>query len=229
MTEEQTEIRRGLELVDAERRRRVADPKLAVAVDAIKRFQQERLATTYADLHAQPRYSAAVQFFLDELYGPGDFSRRDAEFARIVPGLVKLFPRDVVATVRDVISLHALSEQLDTAMGSALGERSPGDGTYGVVWREVGQPSRRHEQVDLSVRVGRAIQTYTRGVWMRRSLKLMRGPAQVAGLGALHSFLERGFDAFAQMHGADYFLAQISEREHAFASAMFAQSNLPRR
>jgi hypothetical protein len=37
-------------------------------------------------------------------------------------------------------------------------------------------------------------------------LKLMRGPAHLAGLGELHEFLERGFNAFRGMGSASEFL-----------------------
>ena len=50
---------------------------------------------------------------------------------------------------------------------------------------------------------------------------MMHGPAHMAGLGELHSFLERGFDAFrmACSDDADEFLATIisRERENAFS------------
>ena len=43
------------------------------------------------------------------------------------------------------------------------------------------------------------------------------GPARAAGLGALQSFLESGFDTFRAMHGAREFLAQIETRERSLA------------
>lgn len=63
------------------------------------------------------RYGAASRFFLDELYGPIDFTQRDHQFARVVPALVKLFPWQIVDTVGALAALHALSEALDTQMG----------------------------------------------------------------------------------------------------------------
>ena len=74
-----------LAVVDAERRRRAADRDLARRVIALKSYQQLRFSHTYADLLASARYAPAARFFLDELYGPNDFTRRDAQFARVVP------------------------------------------------------------------------------------------------------------------------------------------------
>jgi hypothetical protein len=51
----------------------------------VKRWQSARLARTYADLAAQPRYAPAVDYFLNDLYAPKDFTKRDAEMIRIYP------------------------------------------------------------------------------------------------------------------------------------------------
>jgi hypothetical protein len=67
-----------LHTVNVERRRRAASPEIASRVHALKAYQQQRFAKTYADMLASPRYRGASKFFLEELYGPRDFSRRDA-------------------------------------------------------------------------------------------------------------------------------------------------------
>ena len=81
-----------LRTVDAERERRDASPGLAARVQALKRYQQRRFAHTYDDLLKTSRYGPAARFFLDELYGPRDYSERDAQFARVVPALARLSP-----------------------------------------------------------------------------------------------------------------------------------------
>jgi hypothetical protein len=45
------------------------------------------------------------------------------------------------------------------------------------------------------------------------TLKMLRGPAKIAGLGEMQQFLEAGFTAFNHMAGADYFLTTIAGRE----------------
>jgi hypothetical protein len=56
------------------------------------------------------------------------------------------------------------------------------------------------------------------------ALKLMRKPAQAAGLLSLQQFLENGFSAFASLGDAQAFLATINEREHAWIDALFDTS-----
>lgn len=209
-----------LETVEHERRLRAASPELHLRVQALKAYQQRRFAHTYADLLATPRYGAAARFFLDELYGPTDFSHRDAQFARVVPALVRLFPRDVVATVATLAGLHALSEQLDSAMAHALAGPEVDAPAYVAAWRSVGHARERERQVALTLDVGRDLDALTRKPLLRHSLRLMRGPARAAGLSALQGFLESGFDTFLAMRGAQEFLGTVSAREHALLNAL---------
>lgn len=213
-----------LAIVNDERQARAADPALGTVVLALKRYQQQRFARTYADLLASDRYAAASRFFLDELYGPKDFSDRDAQFARVVPGLVRLFPQELVETVGVLARLHALSESLDTVMGRHLLGRPLDSRAYVDAWQRTGQPQSREEQVRLTLTVGRDLDRLTRKPLLRASLHLMRGPARAAGLPALQQFLEVGFDTFKAMDGAQEFLSIVGERERGLANALFEAS-----
>ncbi len=227
LNETGTKILTLLQSVAAERARRAGDPALAGRVRAVKAFQHARFRQTYADLLADARYADAAQFFLDDLYGPRDFAQRDDQFVRIVPALVRLFPRDIVETVRALAELHALSEHFDTAMAAVLPDAALHGACYGRAWRAVGQAADRERQIALMLSVGGALDGYTRNLLMRHSLRLMRGPAHAAGLGALQEFLERGFDTFRQMRGADAFLARIAQRERELAAQLFAGADAP--
>lgn len=213
-----------LRVVDDERMKRAADPPLSARVVALKRFQQARFKHTYADLLQSARYGAAARFFLDELYGPDDFSGRDAQFARVVPALVRLFPHEIVETVATLAELHALSEALDTALATQL---PPTTGTtfdameYGRAWRATGREPQRERQIALTLLVAEQLDGLTGRPLLRSSLKLMRVPARAAGLVELQTFLETGFDTFRAMRGAEEFIALVAARERAFATALF--------
>lgn len=210
--------------VDHERRARVADPALGRAVDAVKAYQQRRFAHTYADLLARGSgRDAAARFFLDELYGPRDFTRRDAQFARVVPTLVRLFPHELVDTLASLAALHALSEALDSAMGRAIDAPDRIDApAYQRAWVAAGRAADRERQIALTLAVGHELSRLTRKAWLRHSLRLMRGAAHAAGLGALQEFLESGFDTFGALRDPASFLALIGQRERALAAALFA-------
>lgn len=221
MTVDSQPILDQLGIVERERRRRMADPALAAAVLQVKAFQRDRFAHTYADLLSSPRYASAARFFLEELYGPQDFSQRDAQFARVVPALVRLFPREIVATVETLARLHALSETLDGEMAGHVTGGALDPVGYVRAWQATGQPAARERQIALTLAVGESLDRLTRRALLRHSLHLMRGPARAAGLGALQQFLECGFDTFRAMGGAHDFLARVGERERSLAEALF--------
>jgi len=213
-----------LETVAAERARRQREPELDLRVVALKTYQQRRFAKTYADLLESKRYGPASGFFLQELYGPRDFANRDAQFARVVPALVRLFPKEIIATVRTLAQLHALSEQLDTATAVGLPSTSVDAVAYASAWRAAGREPDRMLQIALTLSVGQSLDRLTRNPLLRHTLRMMRGPAKSAGLGELQHFLETGFDAFKAMDGAREFLGTIDQRERALAKALFESS-----
>ncbi len=174
---------------------------------------------------ADARFGPAARFFLDDLYGPHDFTERDVQFARIVPGLVRVFPSDIVRTVAALAELHAISEELDLAMARLIANPTFDTDAYGVAWRQLGRPSDRERQIRLMLDVGVALDGFTRRPLLRHSLRLMRGPAVATGLGALQRFLESGFDTFREMRGAKTLLDTIARRERALAQELFLGSS----
>lgn len=215
-----------LRAVAFERERRTTLPAWADAVERVKHYQQRRFAHTYADLLDSERYRAAARFFLDDLYGPRDFSERDDQFARVVPALVRLFPREIVETVHTLARLHALSERLDSTMASFLVDAAVDAPGYVIAWQRTGDAAAREDQIALTLAIGASLDRLTRKPLLRRSLHLMRGPARAAGLADLQRFLESGFDAFRAMRGARDFLAAVGTRERALAAALFSGAAL---
>ena len=215
------QIAAHLSVVDAERQRRAALPGLLAKVTELKSFQQRRFSHTYADLLASARYGAAARYFLDELYGPRDFTTRDAQFARVAPAIARVFPNDVAETVAILADLHALSETLDTATALQLpdGPVTPLD--YIAAWQRAGRAADRERQIELTLRIAAQLDRLTRMPMLRNALRLMRGPARAAGLSELQRSLEAGFDVFRAMKGADEFIALIGTRERALATALF--------
>ena len=213
--------------VEHQRSIRAADPDLGPRVQALKTYQQQRFANTYADLLSTPRYEQATHFFLRDLYGPGDYSRRDAQFARVVPALSKLFPAEVIATVAKLARLHAISEQLDTRMAQLLDSERITAASYIEAWQRCGEAAERQLQIDLTLAVGESLEQLTRKPLLRQALRMMRGPATAAGMSELQVFLETGFDTFRAMRGATEFLQTVRSREEALAAALFAQGACP--
>jgi hypothetical protein len=223
MSDRATTILQNLQSVEVLRRAAAGDAALKARVQAIKQYQAQRFERTYADWSAKPDAAAACRFFLHELYGTRDFSSRDAQFARIVPAMTRLFPDELVATVQSLSALHALSETMDHAMAQhdALVPPSIGAVPYVQAWQRTGQPHRRAEQIDLMFAVGTTLSVFTRRPSLRRTLKFMRVPAAAAGLSNLQGFLEQGFEAFAKLQDPASFLRDVASRERALADRLF--------
>lgn len=222
MTKFDQSILEHLAAVQRERERRAASPDLMAGVQAVKAYQHKRFEETYADLLRSGRYGAAARFFLDELYGPTDFARRDQQFARVVPALVRLFRKEILETVEALASLHALSEALDSEMGAHFASDAAPEHAYRHAWRRTGRADDREQQIRLMLLVGEKLDTLTRRPMLRASLNMMRVPARAAGLVELQQTLEGGFEAFRSMRGAAEFLATIGQRERAICLQLFS-------
>ncbi len=222
MTDPAATILAQLKAVDAERQRRTALPELSAKVVALKRYQQQRFAHTYGDLLLSTRYGPASRYFLDELYGPKDFSRRDDQFARVAPAVARLFPNELAETVATLAELNALSETLDTEMAAQLPHERIDGVDYVRAWQGVGRAPDRQRQIQLTLDIAAHLERITRMPLLRHSLRLMRGPSRAAGLADLQRALETGFDTFRKMDGAQEFIAIVGSRESDFAAALFA-------
>ena len=223
-------IRQFVKEVTRRREQCASDPGLTVALRELKLFQARRFANSYQDILGAGPYMAAARFFLDELYGAKDYSERDAQFSRIAGALQRVFPEDVVQTAVALAELHALSEDLDFQMAQIW--RAPHIENVGNeakryvnAWAKVGRRSDRARQVDMVLTVGAELERLTRATGLRLMLKMMRRPAQLAGLGSLQAFLELGFDTFATMskhpNAATKFLQLIQSRETTLIDVLF--------
>lgn len=208
---------------------------LAEAVMEVKRYQASRFTATYRDLiEGHGPYRAASTFFLNELYGDTDYARRDAQFARIASAIERLLPRAAVETAVALAKLHLLTERLDHSMGLAwlqcpsLSGSTGSQARYCLAWRQTGQRPLRELQLQVVLEIGRDLNQLTRTPGLRAVLKMMRRPAQVAGLADLQSFLERGFDIFATLShdkgGVPEFLGIIQKRETTLIEALFSDT-----
>ena len=225
-------IRSAVAAVSLLRVQTTASPRLSAAVRHIKLFQAERFRTTYSDLLASDEYGPATQFFLNELYSDKDFVQRDAQFAKIAGALQTLFPKQVVQTAVTLAQLHRLTEELDHQMGVAMLSMPDNNevANYVGAWRSVGRKDDRQRQLNTVLAVGSELERLTRTPGLRLMLKMMRRPANAAGLGALQAFLEAGFDTFAAMSGQNRmvtrFLFTIEQRESNLIDALFSPTQM---
>ncbi len=217
------QLRRVLELD----RREAAGEAQPAGLRVLATWQARRLAATYADFRARERYRKAVAFFLEDLYGPGDFSQRDADLERVYPIMSRTLPTAALAALTDALELHALTQELDQRMLRIL-ERDPAfqetltPAMWASAYRECGQARDRARQIELVAAVGRQLDEVVTHPLVYTLVLLARGPARAAGFHALQDFVERGFRAFRNMGGAAVFIEAVVSRETALMKRLFA-------
>lgn len=221
------EIRDALARVAEIRQQASGTTTLTSSLQTIKQLQAQRFAVTYADLLADPVYAPSARFFLEELYSAQDYSVRDAQFARVAVAIERTFPETVVATVLSLARLHRQTEELDMAMAQQWcpEKHSTQARLYLSAWRKVDQRSLRQWQLNTVLEIGQTLGRLTRKPGLRMMLKMMRRPAELAGLGSLQRFLESGFDHFAEMarkpEAVATFLSTIRTRETTWIDQLF--------
>lgn len=204
----------------------VTSHRLAAALDEedfplqpflrLQSWQRDRLARTYEDLHANPRYAAATTFFLDELYGGLDFRERDQELMRVLPIMTRLLPERALAALHGAFELQNLSLELDMAMTEAwlaAGQPELTAEHYASVYRATGQYDRREVQIALIQALGQALNRIAGSRVIHRLVRMLRGPARASGFERLQQFLEEGLRAFNAMGDAHEFVSTIVQRE----------------
>jgi hypothetical protein len=188
----------------------------------LQQWQSQRLLQSHADLHASPRYRAAVEFFFNELYSGGDPRARDRDLQRVHHVMEKLLPREALHALMLAIELEILSQELDADVVRSLPRGPITTESYAEGYRGAGRRADRERQIELLGVIGGYLDHVVKKPVIRALVRFARGPAHAAGFGSMQEFLERGLDAFEGMRGADEFLATLRERETRAMQRVFA-------
>ena len=194
----------------------------------LQHWQRQRLDATYADLRASDRYLPACEFFLDELYGGRDVVERDRQLERAAPVMRRFLPDHLLNAVGDAMQLQAISLEFDLRLSYLLFDVDPiTQPDYAAAYRHHGDWSGRERQLLLIRQLGELLGETVQKPLVHRLVRLMHGPAVLAGFGALQIFLRDGLQAFAVMGEADHFLDTISDREGRALENMRSGSDWP--
>jgi len=193
----------------------------------LRRWQAARLRRSFSHFLSDPRRKPAAEFFLDDVYGDRDFTRRDADIARVMPMMQRLLPEKLLGTVADALELGALTQALDLRMAEVLEALAPrrrklDEALYAKAYREVGLRRLRTRQITLIHEVGGGFGRALKLPGVAALLAFSRGPAKLAGLSELQGFLERGVAAFEELGNARAFVAEIEGAERKASERLFA-------
>lgn len=199
-------------------------------------WQAERLRATHADLYHQSCYHQGLQFLLTDLYAPAGMTRRDDNLDRIFPKIVKWLPDHLQDTLAGLVELNHVTQRLDLTLleslarlGVPAGSMGPGElasNDYCAAFR-AGDPAERELQIALVARVGQQLDRYVRNRSLGWLLTMSRGPAEMAELSDLHSFLNRGYRAFQAMDRVDELIDEVVRREREVMARILAGDPAP--
>ncbi|MCC6191438.1 MAG: hypothetical protein IT318_20635 [Anaerolineales bacterium] len=198
------------------------DPRLA----SLRQWQSARLARSYADLLAHPRFAPAARFFLDDIYSPRDFSQRDHDLLQLHDFMRRFVPPAMFQPLTLTVKLHALTERLDRALATMLFDTMKVAevllATYCDAYRRCDNFAERVSQIELIGEIGRDLDRIVRQPLTGTVLAVAARPARRAGWGELTGFLERGYQAFKHLRGARPFLDLVRRRETRYLDRIYA-------
>ena len=192
---------------------------------ALQEFQAMRLESTYADLKQDPEYREFGRFFFEEIYGPEDFSFRDASIRKLHGALKGKVHKGVVAAVDRVLEFQELSEDLDDRMTAEMIETGAGPeltmDQYREIYRSLDNYNQRLYQIDLAMDVTRDFFRLSRKWIVGISLKTARSAAHLMGLGRIMDFVHQGYTALQTISEIEPFIGTVRRRERAFNDEIF--------
>jgi hypothetical protein len=200
----------------------ITQQNLTESVRKLQTWQTNRLLITHEDLWHSKRFKPAMQFFVDELYGPRDFGERDKELARVLPKMAKVLPTKGLVSLEAALRLNCLSLELDLALIKELGSEDINRSSYFDCYRKSDNQSKREEQIQLLEDLGLDLAKVVKISGISAILMLSRKPAKVAGVESLHKFLEKGFKSFKKLGEVHDFIDPIINRERALMHSLFA-------
>lgn len=199
---------------------------LMPAIRAVQTWQCKRLLATHQDMYQQKRFKPAVEFFIDELYGPNDFSQRDQDIARIVPKMSKFLPEKALQSLASALHLNTISFELDFELAKKLGDVEINRDNYAKAYISCDNMTTRQQQIDYIRTLGNDLADVVKMKGISSLLFISRKPAKIAGVLALHEFLEKGFKAFKNLGNVEDFIFPVVNKEHQIMQQL-ANPNSP--
>lgn len=215
----------NLELATKIRKTYLSDRSLKAKKDVLKAYQVERLKFTHKECLEDPNTKDATKFFLTEIYSEKDLTKRDADLAKVVPMMCKLFPKELLAVLSDAIELDALTEKLDMKMCENLSE-SFTDNDYKEVYRDKTSFEDRKKQIELTNSLGLSLIDVVKYPLIGGLLGKMGFPAKMMGLSEMHELLNNGFNIFKNTKNVDQFLKNLIQNEYDILEDIYDKENV---
>lgn len=200
--------------------------RLMPSIRAVQAWQCKRLLASHQEMYQQKRFKPAVEFFINELYGPNDFSQRDKDIARIIPKMSTFLPQKALQSLACALHLNTLSFELDFELAKRLVDTTINRDTYAKAYISCNNFASRQQQIDYIRNLGNDLADVVKIKGISSLLFISRKPAKMAGVLALHEFLEKGFKSFKNMGNVEDFITPLVNKEREIMQQI-ANPNCP--
>lgn len=185
-----------------------------------------RMFRNYADLRLQSRYASAVDFLIDDLFGPNSLCYRELGLQKAEATMQRILPEGLLKAVAQAVEFSLLTMRLDLQLARVLDAMDaaasvPDDEGMRKALRATDAHEDYRRQVRLVLGIGAEIESIVHKPFVTLGLKMCRQPARVMGLGELQDYLERGVAAFKKMQGSAEFFRTFEQRETAYLRTVF--------
>jgi hypothetical protein len=197
-------------------RRYLGDAEVLAAYERLIDLQMAYFLPRYDDLRDKPGYDAAIDFVVADLTGPG-IADRDRDLEKVVPVMARTMPDRALPALATGMALNARILEINLGIEACLHQRLlDGDPItereYCLASREVSDFEQFEELVGMTRRAGETLDHIVRLPMVRPLMRMMRGPARLAGFGDLQAFLEKGFHTFVAVEDVGVFLDAMEQR-----------------
>lgn len=231
-SEESVNLTSVLKDLERLKHRKVAQSGLDPQLALLRAWQSRRLARTYADLQAHPRYRPACEFFLDDIYGPRDFSQRDHDIEQMYAFMRRVFPEPMIRPLKLTVEVHRMTSTFDAKLLDVLIKQlnmqdSLTEDMYAEGYRLCDNYVERVKQIEQIYKIGSLLDEVMHHPLTGTTLAIAKGPARRAGWNELTDFIEHGYDAFKHMRGAEKFIKTIRQREKLILDRIYSHEPNP--
>jgi hypothetical protein len=191
----------------------------------ILRHRSARMFAAYADLRQQGRYAAAVDFLINDLFGPNSLCYRELGLQKAEATMLRVLPEGLLQAVGQAVEFSLLTMRLDLKLAEILDSMgttgTPDEEKVIVALRMTAAYEDYRRQIGLVLEIGGEIESIVHKPFVTIGLKMCRQPARMMGLGELQDYLERGVAAFKRMRDSAEFFRVFQQRETLYLQSVF--------
>lgn len=197
------------------------DSSFTTTKKQVKLFQIKHIESSNQDFIKDSNAKGALNFFLDEIYGIKDLSKRDEEVERFIFTMEKLISKDTLEVIFNAVNLNLITETLDNSLALQLKPNFTEE-DYKKAYIQSSK-EQRLEQVEIIEKLGTSLSSLVKIPFLGMLMKTMTIPAKAQNVYNLHLFLQKGLEVFKSTRNANSIIHTVATREKDYINQMFCK------